>query len=148
MESATFREILQAMSQENVEILRHAYQALNRGDIEAVLAICDSEIECRLPDGGISGTLRGHQALKGFLQSYLEAFESFQLAPEEFLDADDRVAVFLRMSGRGRGSGLEVDLRPAHVWTMQSGRAVRVEAFPDREREVALKAAGLSPKGR
>jgi ketosteroid isomerase-like protein len=132
------------MSQENVEILRQGYQALNRGDIEAVLAICDSEIECRLPAGGISGTLCGHQALKGFLQSYVEAFESFQLVPEEFLDAGDRVAVFLRMSGRGRGSGLEVDVQPAHVWTMQRGRAVRVEAFPDRERQAALKAAGLS----
>jgi ketosteroid isomerase-like protein len=132
------------MSERNVEILRQGYQALNRGEVEAVLALCDSEIECRLPEGGIStGTLRGHQALKDFLHSYMEAFESFQLVPEEFLDADDRILVFLRMSGRGRGSGLEVEVRPAHVWTMQSGKAVRMEAFTDREREAALEAAGL-----
>src|SRR5688572_32578424 len=132
------RDTAQAMSREDVEILRQGYQALSRGDVEAVLALCDSEIECRLPEGGISsGTLRGHQALKDFLLSYTEAFESVQLVPEEFLDADDRVLVFLRMSGRGRGSGLEVEVRPAHVWTMESGRAVRVEAFTDREREAA-----------
>jgi ketosteroid isomerase-like protein len=39
------------MSQENVEILRQGYEALNRGDIDAVLEICDSDIECQLPEG-------------------------------------------------------------------------------------------------
>jgi ketosteroid isomerase-like protein len=133
------------MSRENVEILRQGYQDLNRGDVDAVLTVCDPEIECQLPEGGINtGTLRGHQALKDFLMGYIEAFESFQVVPEEVLEADDRVVVVLRMSGRGRGSGLEVELRPVHVWTMQGGRAVRVQVFPDREKEAALEAAGLS----
>jgi ketosteroid isomerase-like protein len=132
------------MSQENVETLRQAYEALNRGNVDAVLAVCDSDVECRLPQGGITtGTLRGHQAVRAFLEGYIEAFESFRLEPEQFLEADDRVVVFLQVLGRGRGSGLEVNVRPAHVWTMRSGKAIRVEAFPDRTKEAALKAAGL-----
>ena len=132
------------MSQENVEIIRPAYEALSRGDVDAVLQICSPDIECRLPEGGINtGTLRGHQALKGFLESYIDAFESFRLEPEEVLDADDQVVVFLRVLGRGRGSGLEVDTRPGHVWTMQGDKAVRVEVFPHRDRQAALEAAGL-----
>jgi ketosteroid isomerase-like protein len=132
------------MAQEDVEIVRQGYEALNRGDVEAVLAMCEPAIECRLPEGGLSaGTLRGREALHEFLQSYIEAFESFQLAPEEILDAGNRVLVFLRLSGRGRGSGLAVEVRPTHVWTMRDGKAIRVEAFTESEREAALKAAGL-----
>jgi ketosteroid isomerase-like protein len=133
------------MSQENVEILRRGYEAISRGDVDTVLKICDPDIECQLPEGGINtGTLRGHQAVRDFLGGYMDALESFRFEPEEFREADDRVVVFLRVLGRGRGSGLEVDTRPAHVWTMKGGLAVRVEVFPDREKRAALEAAGLS----
>jgi ketosteroid isomerase-like protein len=132
------------MSQENVEILRQGYEALGRGDVDAVLEICDPDVECELPEGGINtGTLRGHQALRDFLEGYIDAFESFRMEPEQFLEADDQVVVVLRVIGRGRGSGLEVDVRPAHLWTMDGGRAVRLQAFPEREHGAALEAAGL-----
>ena len=133
------------MSEKNVETLRRGYEALNRGDVEAVLQMCDPDIECELPEGGITaGTLRGHQALKGFLEGWIESFEVFRLDPERFFDSDDRVVVFLHTSGRGRGSGLEMNARPAHVWTIKSGKAVRVQVFADSEREAALKAGGVS----
>ena len=133
------------MSQENVEILRQGYEALSRGDVDAVLEICDPDVEFHLPEGGINtGTLRGHRALKEFLEGYIDAFEPFRMEPERFLEADDQVVVVLRVVGRGRGSGLEVDVRPAHLWTMDSGRAVRIQAFTESEHGAALDAAGLS----
>jgi ketosteroid isomerase-like protein len=133
------------MPQENVEILREGYEALSRGNVDGVLKICDPDVECQLPEGGINtGTLRGHRALKDFLEGYIDAFESFRMEPERFLEANDLVLVFLRVLGRGRESGLEVDVRPAHLWTMDSGRAVRLQAFPEREHGAALEAAGLS----
>jgi ketosteroid isomerase-like protein len=132
------------MSEGNVEILRGAYEALSRGEIDAALQICDPEIEIQLPEGGINtGTLRGHEAVRAFLEGWIDALESFRFEPEEFFDAGDQVVVVLRVLGRGRSSGLEVDVRPAHLWTMHSGKGVRVQAFPEREQEAALKAAGL-----
>ena len=133
------------MSQEDVEILHRGYEALSRGDVDAVLEFCDPEIECQLPEGGInSGILHGRRALKEFLEDYIDAFESFRMEPERFVEAADQVVVVLRVVGRGRGSGLEVDVRPAHLWTMESGRAVRIQAFPEREHGAALEAAGVS----
>jgi ketosteroid isomerase-like protein len=130
--------------QTDVETLRRAYDALSQGNVDDVLQALDPEVECQLPEGGITtGTIRGHQAVREFLEGYIEAFESFRLEPEQFIDADDRVVVFLRVIGRGRGSGLEVDTRPAHVWTMQRGKGVRVQVFPDRTKGAALEAAGL-----
>ncbi|MDX6584045.1 MAG: uncharacterized protein QOI10_3229 [Solirubrobacterales bacterium] len=133
------------MSQENVEILRGAYEALSRGQVDAALQICDPDIECHLPEGGINtGTLRGRQALRAFLEGWIDALESFRFEPQQFFDGGDQVVVVLRVRGRGRSSGLEVDVRPAHLWTMRSGKGVRVQAFPEREQKAALKAAGLS----
>jgi ketosteroid isomerase-like protein len=133
------------MSEENIEIVRRGYETLNRGDVDAVLEMCDPDIEIQLPEGGLNtGTLRGHRGLMDFLEGYADAFESFRMEPERFLAAEHQVVVILRVVGRGRGSGLEVDVRPAHLWTMDSGRAVRVQAFTEREHGAAFKAAGVS----
>jgi ketosteroid isomerase-like protein len=35
------------------------------------------------------------------------------------------------MAARGKGSGIEVEARYAHLWTMQDGRGVRVDAYAD-----------------
>lgn len=131
------------MSAENVEILRRAYEAFGRGDLELMLEACDSQIECRLPEGGVNaGTLRGRDSLRTLLEGYLDSFEDYRAEPERFLEAGDRVVAFLRVTGRGRGSGLDFDVRPAHLWTIRDGKAVRLEIFP--RGEGALEAAGLS----
>jgi ketosteroid isomerase-like protein len=132
------------MSQENVEITRTSYEALNRRDVDALLEHLDPNIEVPLPEGGImAGVLRGHQGVRAFLDSYLDAFECFHVQPERFFDAGDRIVVFCRMSGLGRGSGAAIKARPAHLWTMRGGKAVRLEVIPERERERALQAVGL-----
>ena len=133
------------MSQEDVDLIRPAYAALSRGDVDAVLQACDPDIVCQLPEGGLNtGTLHGHQALRAFLEGYIESFEAFRMEPEEIIDAGDRVLVFLRVLGRGRGSGIDVEVRPAHLWTLRDGKAVRIETFPEGLKGAALEAAGLS----
>ena len=62
--------------------------------------------------------------------------------PEEFFEAGDRIVVFVRSPARGKGSGVDVVFRPAHVWTMRAGRAVGLEVFPERQK--GLEAVGLS----
>lgn len=130
------------MSQENIEIVRTGYEALNKGDVDAVLQVFAPDIEVHLPEGGINaGILSGHQGVREFLQGYSEAFESYQIEPERFVDADDRIVAFCRHSGLGRSSGIEVENYPAHVWTMRAGKAVRLDVFP--ERVDVLEAVGL-----
>jgi hypothetical protein len=55
---------------------------------------------------------------------------------------EDRLLVTFRLRGRGRGSGLEVDLEGAHLWTLRDLKAVRLEAFADAQSGRA--AAGLT----
>jgi ketosteroid isomerase-like protein len=60
---------------------------------------------------------------------------------EELFDRGDQVLAFVHVRGRGDASGIELDARNAQLWTLRHGRAVRGEAYADRDR--ALKAAGL-----
>ena len=55
----------------------------------------------------------------------------------------DRMVVFVRLSARGRGSGLSVDTPIAIVVTIRRGRAGRLDIYRDPADAVA--AVGLPP---
>jgi ketosteroid isomerase-like protein len=127
------------MAKEEMEAILSGYEAWNRGDYEAVLEMLDPEIEWQFPEGGLNtGTLHGREAVRKFFESFAEAFEELRVEPEEIFEKDDRIVAIVRLVGRGRGSGAEVQVRPAHVWTTRAGKAVRLEVFPERDRERAL----------
>ena len=121
------------MTRANVEILKEAYEALNRGDIESALSVLEPDAEWQehsdLPEADF---YRGRDTIRTFLVGYLDSWEEFRQETEELIDAGPRVGVFLRMEARGKGSGIAVEARYAHVWTMRAGKGVRVDAYADR----------------
>ena len=70
-----------------------------------------------------------------------EAWEERRIEPQEFLDADDDVVVLLHEYRRGRGSGVELEIDTAVVFTMRDRRVVRMQGYMDST--AAQKAAGL-----
>ncbi len=130
------------MSRENVEIVRRGYEALRAGNLSGVLDLLHPSAEIRSaresPDGGVS---IGHAGLLSNFSRAEESFDELHYEPEELLDAGDRVVVFVRMRARGRTSGLVVDDRLAHVWTLRDGKGIALDIH--RDRLEALDAAGL-----
>jgi ketosteroid isomerase-like protein len=132
------------MSEDNVELIRRNYDAWNRGDVESTFKVIDRDNEWILPEGGLnSGIYRGHDAVRELLEGYFEAFDFLRPEPERFFDAPGRVVAFIRTSVRGKGSGAEATVRPAHLWTIRKGKVVRMEVFPAAEREKALEVLEL-----
>jgi ketosteroid isomerase-like protein len=135
------------MSQENVEIVRRVYDAVDRGDAATVLALYDPDIAwdfSRSPFRGLfkHDVYRGRDGLRSFIRErYEEAWERIEDELEELIDADEHVISVITTRGRGRASGVEVETTHAGVWTLRGGRIVRVEWM---SREEALEAAGLS----
>jgi uncharacterized protein len=126
------------MSGANVETLRRGYDALNSGDLSVVLALLDPDIEWHEPAPSPDvGTHRGRDSAERFVRSWLESFDSFRVEPEQVLERDDDLVAVVRQTGTGRASGLRVEARLAHVWTVANGRAVRCEAIPDAEAALA-----------
>jgi ketosteroid isomerase-like protein len=126
------------MAGANVETLKSGYDALNRGDLSVVLELLDPDIEWHEPAfSPHAGTHRGRDSFERFLRGWLESFDGFRVEPEQVLERGDDLVAVVRQTGTGRASGLQVETRLAHVWTVANGRAVRWEAVPDAEAAMA-----------
>jgi ketosteroid isomerase-like protein len=70
-------------------------------------------------------------------------FGVWDLKVEELIEAGDRVFVVVRDHAVGRASGVPVRGGHIAVWTLSSGRVVRLQTFKLDDRHSALEAAGL-----
>jgi uncharacterized protein len=127
-----------------VERLRASYEALNRHDIEETMAVLAEDAKwvehSDLPE---AGSYRGRDTIRDFLLHFLDSWDRFEQHIEEVRGNDDCVLLFIRQTARGKGSGIDVQSRYAHLWTMREGQGVRVDAYYDREGALAaLRAAG------
>ena len=133
------------MSQENVEIVRSTLRAFAEGNRDKVLALVDPEVVIDATRRVLNpATYVGIAGVRQMFTAMDEAWEELRLEQQEFIDGGDRVVVISRMTGKGKGSGVEV-ARPVNgqVWTIREGRVTRLAlGFTDRGQ--ALEAAGLS----
>ena len=131
------------MSQENVEIVNTFYRAFARGGLDALSDFLDPCLDYRAIEGAIDdeGVLQGIDAYVSYGENWIQTFDELRIAPEELIDAGDRVVVVVRVTGRMRASDAEVDLGLGIVWTLRDGKIVRGREYATREE--ALKAVGL-----
>jgi len=134
------------MSQENIELMRTGYEAAARGDIASVLELMDPEVEVHdRPEAPDAATYRGHEGVMAAFSINFETFDDFSFVPERFFDAGEKIVVVLEIIGRGKSSGVPVEERIAHLWTLRDGRAVELRVFSDPGD--AFDAAGLPREG-
>ena len=133
------------MSKENVEIVREANAAFNRGDLAAFLEYCTDDVDFRAAEGALDdhGPIQGKDAVRAFMQDWLDMFDEFRAEPVELIDAgEDKVIAVVRISGRAKLSGVETDMTYAELSTLREGKVARSRQFFTRDE--ALEAAGLS----
>ena len=110
------------MIADDVRTLRRAYESLNHGDIDGALAVLDEDAEwCEHSDLPEAGLYRGREAIRTFLESFLESWDDFQQETEDLIAGSQCVLILLRSRSRGKGSGIPVEARYAHLWTMRDG---------------------------
>jgi uncharacterized protein len=132
------------MSEENVEIVRAAYDAFERGDLDAVSQLQAPAIEWQTavedPD---AATHRGRGAVRRYFEGWMESFPGLRADLEECVEAPgDLVLASVWHTGRARASGIDMDWRQWLVYTVKEGLIVRAEEYFNRDE--ALEAAGLS----
>jgi ketosteroid isomerase-like protein len=132
------------MSQENVEVLRSAVAAFNRGDMDAFLEHWTPDIDYRAVEGAPDdhGPIKGKEPLRAYVQDWIDTFDDFRQEPVEVIDVGgDRVIAVIRISGRAKLSGVETDLTYAALYTLRDGKVARGREYWTKEE--ALQAAGL-----
>ena len=130
------------MSQENVEVVRAVYAAMNARDVRRANELMHSDAEW-IPDHRVGeGPIRGRDEVVEFFTETASMFREIDIEIERIWDMDDQVLVFLRMSGSGSASGAGFEIRIANLWTLRDGKLVRGQGFASRDE--ALEAAGLA----
>jgi uncharacterized protein len=127
----------------DVDVVQQGYQHFNTGDLGWVFAHLDPEIVWedakQMPDARV---YRGLDEVRHFLQSFERHWEELRFELEELREAEGAVLAFVRLVGRGKASGAEVDARVVHLWEMRDLKVLRIRTFFDREE--AASAAGAS----
>jgi ketosteroid isomerase-like protein len=121
------------------ERLAHAYS-----EPDAFFEIVHPDVVWDIRDSAspLAGIYHGRAAVREFYRHWTGAFADWSYELEELIDAGDRVVALVRERGRGRGSGVEVAMERANVWTFRDGMIVHFQSFGDRGS--AFAAAGLA----
>ena len=129
------------MSQEDVKIVHAAIEALNRGDLDAVLkdAAPDLVFDLSRSVGPFQGVYRLDE-VRGVLGEFTGLWKSSRIEPDEFIDAGEHIVVPWTFHGAGR-DGIEVQAHTTWVFTMRNGSIKRLCMY--QERNEALAAANL-----
>ena len=132
------------MSQENVERTHRVYDAMNRGDLEALLALAHPEVEAIPRLLGVEGgdIYRGHDGVREWWQSIRSAFPDFNATIFEIRAAADATVSNVRFQGHGGGSGVPFEDTIWQVARWRDGKAIWIKSY--RDRADAFEAVGLS----
>jgi ketosteroid isomerase-like protein len=135
--------ILIAVSERNIEIIRKGFNALNRGDIDALLELCHPDIEL-LPSivGGVEGTsYRGRDGYRRWFEEQAETYDHVSFEPQDIRAVGDQVVALYITRVRGAQSGVELRSDRAAVFTIREGCVLRQVGY--QRQADALRAVGL-----
>jgi ketosteroid isomerase-like protein len=158
------------MSQENVEIARHANTALQGIDLvplvratlagdrslisselveaqAALLSRYDPNVE--IDTSGLDmpgfGVLHGLEGLRDLWSRWIEGWEHYSFTHSNYADFGEHVVYDVEIHATGRSSGVDVNWSHCQVLTFRDGKILRWSLFKDRTSACeALQAAGLS----
>jgi ketosteroid isomerase-like protein len=129
------------MSQENVELARRAYEAVNRRDLGALLELMDADVEVHSRIVAMEGGLRGHDGVRRWWENWFDAFPDYDIEVGEVRDLGDVTLAAVRAVGHGAGSNVPFEDTIWHVGRWAEGKCVWWRVCYTSEE--ALKAVGL-----
>src|SRR5829696_3044600 len=102
------------MSEENVEILRRAVEAFDRGAEDEWIAAWHPDAELydftELPD--VPQPYRGHEGVRRWATNVRSVLGDFRMNPRAFTRLDDAVLMDIEVRGVGERSGVPVGMTP------------------------------------
>ncbi len=117
----------------NKEIIESVYKSFSTGDIPGLLGTFDENIEWTEAEGfPYGGTYLGaNEILENVFMKLGGEWEGFSAAPDEILDAGDKIVTLGHYSGKFNATGKSMKVPFAHVWTLRDGKIVKFVQYTD-----------------
>jgi len=120
---------------QNIQIVKDAYAAFGRGDIQALLGMLDENVIWKPVTGATrvptAGTRRGRASVGEFFRVLSESIAFSQFEPREFVAQNGKVVVlgFYRGTSIKHGSSFQSEW--VMIFTLSNGRVVEFQEFAD-----------------
>jgi hypothetical protein len=116
----------------NADMVRSAWEAFGRGDIDAAVATTSDSAQIVIPESlPWGGTYTGPDGFKEMIGKFLSHFEEVNPAPQEFLEADDgHVIVTVKGAGKTK-SGNELSGDSIWLYEIEGGKIARAQFYGD-----------------
>ena len=120
----------------NVQVVKDAYAAFLRGDVAAILALVDDNVQWHAVKGaeGVAphaGLRQGRAAVGQFFQQVGGTIEFTKFEPREFIADGDQVAVIGDYEGKLKANGTKMKSDWVMVFTLRDGKVVRFREWTD-----------------
>jgi ketosteroid isomerase-like protein len=123
------------MSQSNVDIARRGFEAVMRGDLDAIGELLDPHVKWHGGDPSAEGACRNREEALAFMHRARSRNPTGELV--DVIDAGDRVVVVIRPASQ-RGEQAELQ---ANLTTFRDGKVIEMVSYETPED--ALTAAGV-----
>jgi hypothetical protein len=119
------------MSNNHVQIVKDAFAAIGRGDMQGLLALSAEGIEWIIPgEWPLAGTHRGHAGAADLFQKASEMVET-STEPREFVAQGDRVLVVGFSRGRVKATNRTFEDHWIFAITVQNGKVTNIREYID-----------------
>ena len=116
----------------SIETVRRAYEAFKLGDVEALIAVADPEVEFGTSAAAPGGTYRGHTGIRRYMKEIEGAFgDRWDAEIERVAEVgEDRVILIARIFGEGQ-AGEPLAFHIAHVWELRNEKLLHGTVYLD-----------------
>jgi hypothetical protein len=129
--------ILRPVASANLDLVKSICAAWEAGEYGAT-DWADPNLEFVIADGISPGSWQGLAGMAQGWREWLSAWEDFRQQVAEYRELDDqRILVVFRASGRGKTSGLDLELiggKVAGLFELRGGKVVRFVCYNDGEK--------------
>lgn len=127
------------MSQ-NLDLVRSILEEWGKADFRNV-NWAHPEIEYMVIGGPEPGAWHGLAAMMASVRDFMSAWDNYGISAEQLRELDDgRVLALVRLSGRGKVSGVRIEdagADGAEVWHLRDGLVTRLHMYWERDRALA-----------
>jgi ketosteroid isomerase-like protein len=119
----------------NEEVIRDAYDAWTRWDVERIVELVHPESVARPILGANLGSnvYVGREGARRWFQDLHAEWVAFESTVVSIEERGDRALCTFRIHARGRASGVVVDGELYHVIELRDGMIIKLDAFRGRE---------------